>query len=83
MAKNSAEQAQTEETGKGGRKAMVVEHQGKLYKITQKGFRSVLLRFATKGKVDVSKFGKELGQIQVNLDTMTQDEALTQLDQYI
>ena len=70
-------------TGKGGRKALLVEHDGELYKITRKGFRQVLLRLATKGTVDPNQFGKALGVVQVNLNTITQDEALEQLDQYI
>lgn len=72
-----------EQTGKGGRKALVVEHDGELYKITRKGFRQVLLRLATKGVVNPADFGKPLGTVQVNLNTITQDEALEQLDQYI
>jgi hypothetical protein len=62
---------------------MLVSHNGDLFKVTKKAYRQIMLRLATKGDVDTAQFGKALGPVEVNLNEVTQDQALEQLDKYI
>jgi hypothetical protein len=78
----------TEAPKKGGRgPAMLVMWNGELYKVTRKAYRQILLRIATKGGMDedtaTKKLGSKVGAAQIDLNTLDQDAALEQLDEYI
>lgn len=62
---------------------MLVSKGGKTYKLTKKNFRKVLLRHATGNTYDLEWSGKELGTVDANLDNLTEDEAMSQVEEFV
>ena len=62
---------------------MLVAKDGKTYKMTKKNFRKILLRHATEHAYNLEEYGKELGTVDADLTTLTPDEAMDKVEQFV
>jgi len=62
---------------------MLVKKDGKTYKVTKKNFRKILLSHAVGGKYDISKIGSEVGSVEHDLDKMSPEVAMKEVEKFI